>query len=392
MSERIQALINPAILLWAREQRGLPLDVAAERIKVSPQKLAACEQGDEQLSIPQLRTAADFYRRPMAIFYLKEVPQAPRIKVPDFRRLPEAADLQFSPELLLQMRRVREKQEAAAKLAEFGPHFDWSFLGMVNPSESTEVVAAQVRKLLRIGSTDHERWANDYQAFRAWRTALESIGVLVFQVGGISVEEMRGFSLSRNPYPAISVNSKDLPKARIFSLLHEFTHLLLNTSGLCNLKDTTSTSVPQIETFCNYVAGSALIQESSLRSSEVVRKHGSNFVWSDGELTKLSNYFNASQHVVLRRLLTLGLTTDRFYQDKCAEWAQRPLPAASAGGAGETGVEKVLRTQGRNYVQLILSALHSEAITAVNVSEYLDMKLKHLSGLEQEVNHLRESA
>lgn len=387
MAERVQALITPAILVWAREQRGIPLEVAAKKLGVSTEKLFACEMGNDHLSIPQLRTAADTYKRPMAVFYLKEVPRQVRTDVPDFRRLPDS-DRQPSAELLLAMRSIREKQEAAASLAEYGPAHDWSFLGMVDVNEDPDVVAGKVRKLLGIAENGHEQWRDEYQAFRAWRTGLETLGVLVFQVGGVAVEEMRGFSISRKPYPTIVVNTKDIPQARIFSLLHEFAHLLLNSPGLCNLKEFPSAPGPNVEAFCNHVAGSALLPHTAMRSFETVRNHGRSSVWTDAELGRIANYFKVSQHVVLRRLLILNLTTISFYHRKCAEWQTRPL-ATGGGGGGESGAEKVLRTQGRNYVQLVLGALHSEAITAVNVSEYLDMKLKHLSALEQAVNLAR---
>lgn len=387
MAERVQALITPAILVWAREQRGLPLDVAAKKIGVSPEKLVACEMGNDHLSIPQLRAAADAYKRAMAVFYLKEVPRPVRSDVPDFRRLPDS-DQQPSPELLLAMRRIREKQEAAASLAEYGPAYDWSFLGRFDVNEDPDVVAAEVRRMLGIPENGHAQWQNEYQAFRAWRAGLESLGVLVFQVAGVSVEEMRGFSLSRKPYPVIVVNTKDIPQARIFSLIHEFAHLLLNSPGLCNLKENPSAPGPSVEAFCNHVAGSALLPGAAMRSFDTVRNHGRSNTWTDAELARIANHFKVSQHVVLRRLLILNLTTLSFYQAKCAEWQMRPLAAKDGGGA-ESGPEKVLRTQGLNYVQLVLGALHSEAITAVNVSEYLDMKLKHLSALEQEVNPAR---
>lgn len=381
MSERVQAFINPAILLWAREQRGFPLEAAAERLHVTSSKLAECEAGTDQLSIPQLRKAADLYRRPMAVFYLDQVPRPVRAPVPDFRLLPEAADSGPSAELLLAMRRVREKQQAAAALSEYGPMHDWAFLGSVSVGDDKEEVAAKVRNMLGVTDTTREGWRNESDAFKTWRTGLESIGVLVFQMSGIRVEEMRGFSFARKPYPAIAINSADSPKARVFSLMHEFTHLLLNTPGLCNLRESVHTDT-QVEAFCNYVAGATLIPKLALRSINVVRNHGPSSIWSEEELTKISNHFRVSQQVTLRRLLILDLTTPNFYQEKCDEWMRRPLPV-STGGFGETGAQKVLRTQGSNYVRLILDALHSEAITSVNVSEYLEMKLKHLSGLEQ---------
>ncbi|MHA2213087.1 MAG: hypothetical protein ACW992_08005 [Candidatus Thorarchaeota archaeon] len=56
-----QALANPVILKWAREDRGLDLDLAASRIGIKTSKLVACESGTDNLTFAQLRKAAYTY-------------------------------------------------------------------------------------------------------------------------------------------------------------------------------------------------------------------------------------------------------------------------------------------------------------------------------------------
>ena len=61
--------------------------------------------------------------------------------------------------------------------------------------------------------------------------------MLVFQLQGISTDEMRGVSIAENILPVVAVNVKDKPNGRTFTLLHEFTHLLLRQSGICDLDE-----------------------------------------------------------------------------------------------------------------------------------------------------------
>jgi Zn-dependent peptidase ImmA (M78 family) len=76
-----------------------------------------------------------------------------------------------------------------------------------------------------------------YEHVNTWVSALEEAGVLVLASAGgrVKVNEMRGFSLYYDQLPVIMVNGADSPRGRLFSLLHEFVHLLLHTSGLCDM-------------------------------------------------------------------------------------------------------------------------------------------------------------
>jgi Zn-dependent peptidase ImmA (M78 family) len=49
--------------------------------------------------------------------------------------------------------------------------------------------------------------------------------------GGVSTSEMRAMSLYFNTMPVIVVNGAYAARGRLFSLLHEYAHLLLHTGG-----------------------------------------------------------------------------------------------------------------------------------------------------------------
>ena len=60
MANRIPALVEPPILVWARERASMSLPEAATRLEISVEKLAAWENGSEQLyrgTVMRQRTA-----------------------------------------------------------------------------------------------------------------------------------------------------------------------------------------------------------------------------------------------------------------------------------------------------------------------------------------------
>ena len=57
----------------------------------------------------------------------------------------------------------------------------------------------------------------------------------MFQSITVELASMRGFSITEFPLPVIVVNRKDMLKARVFTMLHEFVHLLLHIGGTCDL-------------------------------------------------------------------------------------------------------------------------------------------------------------
>jgi Zn-dependent peptidase ImmA (M78 family) len=140
------------------------------------------------------------------------------------------------------------------------------------------------------------------------------MGVLVFQSTDIDLSEMRGYSLASQPLPVIVVNRKDSPAARQFTLLHELTHLMLHTSGLCDLEIGSGRRGAEhsTEVFCNHTAGAALVPRALLLSDPIVKSHRG-IVWEDGELKSLAAAHSVSREVILRRLLIAGRTTQVFY-------------------------------------------------------------------------------
>lgn len=384
---RVEALVTAQVLLWARKTAGYSLQEAANRAHVKIEQLESWEQGEQRPSVSQLRKLAKLYKRPLAVFYLPEAPLTFKA-LHDYRKLPEQAVTVESPELRFEIRRAHERRQVALALYDELGETPPTFQMQVSLASDPEHVANQIRDLLGITYAEQIKWKDAYEARSWWRDALERIGVLVFQATDVALSEMRGFSINEKPLPVLAVNSKDQVRGRIFTMLHEFTHLLLNEDSLCTLDETHKrTSVEQrVEVFCNRVAGAALIPRYYLEMENEVsgKQHKSD--WSNETIEALAKKYSVSREALLRRLLTLGYTTEAFYRKRREEFLQEYEELSQKAQSGFVQPDRAaINAAGPSFVRLVLSSYYQDKITAVDVSDFLNIRLKHLSNVERMV-------
>ena len=381
---RIEAFANPKVVAWARRMAGLDLEDAAHKVGAKAERLKAWERGELRPTITQLRKLSDIYKRPLALFFLDK-PPADEATPRDFRRFdPEAAE-PLSPELRLAIRDARARREAALELFEEldekPPRLELS----AKLSDDPERLGEQLRKTLAAGGTPPS--GDPRIVFNFWRAAAENAGVLAFQAVGVDVEEMRGFSISERPLPAVVLNIKDAYAARSFSLLHELTHIMLNRGGLCIFEEQgPQTDSQRTEVFCNHVAGAALLPASSLlREAEVPARRVSEM--PESAVGELARRYGASREAVLRRLVILNRIPLSFYRRRRAEYSreyQRVRREPRQGGFAPPYTMAVAKG-GPLFTRLVLSAYDEERITASDLAEYLRVRLKHLDRIRNAV-------
>jgi Zn-dependent peptidase ImmA (M78 family)/DNA-binding XRE family transcriptional regulator len=376
---RVEATPNPALLAWARKSAGMSLEVAAKKVKIKPDQLQSWEEGNSRPSIPQLRKLAATYRRPLAVFYLPETPIRFQV-MHDFRRLsPDTVPPEDSPELAFEIRRAYDRREWAlelmADIEETPPAFDVK----VTRRDDIEEAGTKLRAALRVSVSAQQGWRTDYEAFKQWRLLLERAGMLTFQATDLKLAEARGFSISMRPLPAVVANIKDAPRGRVFTLLHEATHIMLNEGGICDLHDA------EVESFCNRVAGATLFPREELLSSGVVRRHKrGDRSWSQVELQEISRQFGGSREAALVRLLTLGLTSQAFYDRKRNEFLEQYQEQRRQAGGFAPPHVIALSSAGPLFTGLVMENFNRERITASDVSDYLQIRLKHLGEVQSE--------
>lgn len=388
-SKRVEAAVKPELLVWARESAGLEIELAARKIQVKPERLESWEKGERRPTIVQLRKLGTLYKRPLAVFYLSKAPKKFEA-MHDFRRLPGKVAGLVSPELRVEIRRAQYRRQVALDLFALRGQSPPAFEARASLSEDPEEIAARARKLLGVTLEQQASLRNEYEALNTWRNALEDLGILVFQARDVEVSEARGFSLAASPLPVLVANIKDAPRARVFTLLHELVHLMLGEEGLCDLSE--HASVPpeerRVEIFCNHAAAAILMPRTALLGETLVRQHGPSPVWQEAELRGLARRYQVSQEAMLRRLLTLGRTTQAFYQRKREEFLEtyRGRDDEREGEGGFAPPHRLaIATAGPGFVRLVLESYYNEQITSSDLSDFLGVRLKHMPRIEEEV-------
>lgn len=361
---------------------GLDLETAAHKAGVKPDRLDAWEQGKHRPTIAKLRKLADVYKRPLTVFYFDE-PPADELPPKDFRRFDPSAAEPLSAGLRLVIREARTRRETAldlvAELDEQPPEFGLKIQLDDDPEEAATRLRSFLAGGLRIQGSDAAAH------FRQWRMAAENVGVLVFQGEGVDIAEMRGFSISAHPLPAVVLNIKDAYSGRSFSLMHELAHVMLNRGGLCILEEGGARSeVQKVEQFCNHVAGAVLLPRNQLLQEPEIPGHRMHEI-SDDVLSALARRYGASEEAVLRRLVILDRVPQTFYQRKRAEYQRRYLELREkrANGGFAPPSTMAVTTAGKLFTRLVLQAYDDTLITSSDVSEYLGVRMKHLERIRK---------
>lgn len=378
----LEGIVNPDLLRWARETSRLDRATVAARMgkNITDEKIQQWEEGASWPTITQLRKLARIYKRSIAVFFLDEQPgaaTAPR----DFRRMELSFQHSMSPALADGIRVAEAKREAALDIYAQSEEEPPAFGLNVDASGDAEQVAQQILAQLGITMPERQEWKSEYEALNGWKAAVESLGVLVMQVSGVGISEMRGCSIALFPLPVILLNSSDKPLGRIFSLMHELVHLVRAESGLCDvIEEANRADDPQrIEAYCNRVAGAILVPLQDLLAQPVVSAIPARRDWSPEDLQILRSTFWASREAVLRRLLIAGRTSQQFYQAERERLRGMFATDEEASSGGfVTFPRKVVLSNGRFLTRLVVGAYDANVITGTELSRILGTKLDHL--------------
>lgn len=192
--------VNKEVLVWARKERGLSKEEAANRLKLSMEEFEELEGGPKLPSIAMLERIAKKYQIPFASLLMPQpLPPATRLQVADFRTHGGKPPI-WDQRLLVAVDVVNIQIEMFDELREHQPQL---LFAPAIRNYSMTMNASEVARLERdqFGVTVDQQmaWPSGAQAFRYWRARVERAGIFVqiMNVGpeNISVE---GFLFSIN--------------------------------------------------------------------------------------------------------------------------------------------------------------------------------------------------
>lgn len=377
--------VKPDVLIWARTSMGLSQQQAAQKLDMPLIQLRLLEEGPEVPTIGQLRKMAEVYRRPLAALFLPE-PPADFSVMRDYRLLPGNDRKPYSPNLIREFRRARSQHDVAVDLAELSGDVSSPFTLVLRLDDDPEIAGQAIRSWLRVpdGDSDHP-----YQppSLGQWIDLIEDQGILVIQVRGIDIEEMRGCSISDQPFPVVMLNSKDSVRGRVFTLMHELAHILLRSGGICDLQDQRQRNTEEkgrVERYCNQVAAAVLMPQVLVEHDPRVRRFSITNAHSDEQLKDLADAYGVSREAMLLRIVNLGHATWDDYYSKRPYF--RRMDDSEERTPGHPGYYRShIRRMGKRYTGSVVGAYHDRNITGSELADYLDIMVENLPGFELEL-------
>lgn len=378
--------INPDVLTWARMESGYDVDRVAHRLGTKEDRVVAWERGEAHPTLRQVQELAAFFRRPLGLFFQPKPPKLAPLAA-DYRRLPGVVPGHESPEMRLAIRQMLTRRDNMLNLlGELGEEQE-EFKLVAHLGEKPEMVAIRLRGALNLPVAVQLHWRDEWQALNAWRNAVEHLGVLVFQFSKVDLEEARGISLLRFPLPVVGVNSKEQPEPKLFTLIHEVVHLMLvmGKEEVAALRETRNDEQwTSVEQFAESVASHTLAPEDSL-GSVIVGEGFDAQAWGVQEVRRLARRFRLSPLAMATRLRASDYMTWSQYRGWKVAWDAyvASLPPRSKGFAAP--VDKAVTRNGRPFTQVVLEAMHSNRITSVEASRYLELKYEHFGKLQEKI-------
>lgn len=387
--------VNSEWLKWARKTAYYEIEEISRKMRVNKDTMENWENTGA-IDYDHLLKLAEFYHRSPMMFFNKNDPERVKTIIPDFRTIDSNNQEHITPEISFELRSARNRRENLLILEEEFEEFELPSFEFDIPNDTlkdTEVLAWIIREYVGMNTAKMLLHKNQ-SGLDYWIQKLEELGVLIFQFYGIKPEVMRGYALTYDKLPIIGINNQDHPNGKKFTLFHELAHIISKKEGISAFD---SYLLPnEDESFCNSVAAEVLVPQKILRD-KIVYFDGD---WTEQKIDHLKRFFGVSAEVIVRRLLTLGLVTRDYYNNKREEW-ENFIPHSRTGSRrkttqdkqqikGEPEIERepdpekinarkasmALKRNGIYYTGIVLSAYDSQFITNSTMAGYLGETLQ----------------
>ncbi|MFL2044028.1 ImmA/IrrE family metallo-endopeptidase [Weissella hellenica] len=258
---RVEFSVNPEVLTWVISDSDLlpeKMDEQLQKFEVS-----GWLRGEKTPTLAQLKKFASALHVPFGHLFLKQVPKTQPVSLA-FRTV-ENRPAQMSGGLKKVIGIMQTRQDwMRDELIEDGAN-PLEIIGEYKDESSYQKLAEEVRNLLELNQIEGIRDTATF--FNNLKLKVTQKGILVMMdgtVGGnthrpLNTDEARAFVLIDDYAPLVFLNSKDALVAKIFSLVHEFVHILRGSDEVLAEERNTNE-----ERFINKVVATALIPEKLL--------------------------------------------------------------------------------------------------------------------------------
>jgi Zn-dependent peptidase ImmA (M78 family) len=356
--------VVPAVLVWARKERGLSLAAAAVRLKLSESELSDIEAGGRpEISLGFLDNIATGYRIPLAALLMPEAPELVGTPLIDHRVFEGSRPRDLSAETLMAISDSSALLEMLSDLRETYPErLGQCLVPPAKLSDDPSAIAARERQRLGVLVREQCNWKNGRTAFLRWREAVESQGIFTYQMR-LGDDGVRGVCVWDNSeIPVVVVDSAEGGyHAKIFTLMHEYGHVVLRMGGISD-----QNKHNRVERFCNSFAAYFLMppKEFAQRAREVGPRNGK---WTLYHLSRVANFFGVSKSSAAIHLEELNLAPSGFYAS-----IKTLLKSKKSDNGRAKHHEKIANRLGTRHILTVMTAYRGGVINRLDTKEMLD--------------------
>lgn len=397
MAAKPEIRINPDVFKRAVAGSGWEAEELSQQTGIKIESIKKWESGEAVIGIAELQKISKTIKRPLSELLLPKPPNDEVLR--DYRRIGGAdGQKRLSKEALNAIRRARYVQSNAYVMLEMRSEDARPKITPRTLEDDPENAAELERETLGINLEGRQTGENMDEfvqnAYAAIKNRIESLNILVMQMG-MDVAEVRGFALSEKHPNVIVVNSRDDPRPRLFTLLHEYAHLLLRLGGICPNGHGDVDGNPEqdvaAERWCNSFAGSVIMPKDAV----LEELDGMTDNTPKQVVASLSRKFCSSSTAAAVRILNL-LGDGPLREEYLRYYKGIPSRTTAGAGWGRGGRNMAKECIGRNgmrYVRLVLDSGAKGAITINDMIRYLDLNTRHFERLEELVwgygSHMR---
>lgn len=378
MPRSIIAEVNPLVFKWLRESSGWTIEDVSKRLKTSDDVIRSIESGKRDPTLMQLKELSKAYKRPLAAFLLP-APQPEKPRPKDYRMLPHKKDV-FDKKTILILRKARMLQEISGELSKNINYETKPSFKAAKISDDPKSLAEKYRLEFEFTVEKQTEFRTSYEVFTYLRDRMEDMNILVFQ-DSMPVEDARGFALPDETPNVIVLSSKDPIEARIFTLMHEFAHVLLGQPAI-DFPDFSNPYQNKMESWCNQFSSNFLLSDDI---AESIFKANREDLTETQTLNRLSRKYKVSKGMLLFKMLKYDFITESEYMEVLDRYRPKEPEEADEedGDKGKThtgGIPadvKCLSMVGNKFVSLVANNYDRNHITYTDALNYLSIKSRN---------------
>ena len=363
--------VKPEIIKWVIDSAGFKYSEISKKLSEKENLVEDWLAGRTKPTLKQLERLSEIVKRPLASLFLSKVPEEKPLPK-DYRMIPDREG-KFEKKTIFAIRKARSLQKVSKELSIFINEEIKTKLEKVEITEDPKKVASHYRTLFELSEDKQKKFKNPFELYNYLRTIFEKFNIFPFQIS-MTLEDARGFALIDDNPAVVVVNSKDTIEARIFTLMHEFGHILLGETGI-DIPEFNSRN--KIEVWCNKFSSNFLLPEDIAKR---LFKENKEHLTNNENLTYLSGRYKVSKTMLLYNIMQLGFITQGLFDEILNRY--KVVKTVEEKASGSVPIEVKRRSEmGNKFVSLVADNLDKKNITYSDALGYLSIKSARLKKL-----------